>query len=40
MKVQLSAPGSAYAAWAEPANAYFRLNRGGWKLVGFERMPQ
>ena len=40
VKVDLSALGSAYAAWAKPASAYFRLDRSGWNLVGFERMAE
>ena len=40
VKVELSALGSAYAAWAKPASAYFRLDRSGWNLVGFERMAE
>jgi hypothetical protein len=26
-------------SWAEPAHAYFLRDAGGWKLVGFERVP-
>ena len=37
VKVDLSATGSAYAAWEKPVSAYFRLDRAGWSLVGFER---
>jgi hypothetical protein len=37
VKVAVSAFGSSYAAWEKPVEAYFRLDRGGWKLVGFER---
>jgi hypothetical protein len=40
VKVELSAVGSAYAAWAKPASAYFRLGRSGWNLVGFERTAE
>ena len=40
VKVELSALGSAHAAWAKPASAYFRLSQGGWKLVGFERTAE
>jgi hypothetical protein len=40
VKVELSAVGSAHAAWAKPASAYFRLTHGGWNLVGFERVSE
>jgi len=40
VKVELNAFGSAHAAWGKPASAYFRLDRGGWNLVGFERMAE
>ena len=40
VKVELSAIGSAHAAWEKPASAYFRLARNGWKLVGFERTAE
>ena len=40
LKVELSGLGSAHAAWAKPASAYFRLTRSGWLLVGFERVPE
>jgi hypothetical protein len=40
VKVELHAVGSAHASWEKPANAYFRLDQGGWKLVGFERMAE
>ncbi len=38
VKVELSATGSPESAWVRPAAAYFRLDQGGWKLVGFERV--
>ena len=40
VKVELHAVGSAHASWEKPANAYIRLDQGGWKLVGFERMAE
>ncbi|HEX6642204.1 MAG TPA: hypothetical protein VF215_13880, partial [Thermoanaerobaculia bacterium] len=40
LKVELSALGSAHPAWAKPASAYFQLTHGGWRLVGFERVPE
>lgn len=39
VKVQLSSEGSPYASWTNPVDAYFRLVKGEWRLVGFERMP-
>jgi hypothetical protein len=38
--VELSAVGSEYAAWETPVRAYFQSTRGGWRMVGFERMPE
>ena len=40
VKVDVSAVGTGYAAWAKPVSAYFRLGRGGWSLVGFERTAE
>jgi hypothetical protein len=37
--VQLSADSNEHQAWQRPIHAYFRLDADGWKLVGFERMP-
>jgi hypothetical protein len=40
VRVDLSATGSANPAWARPVRAYFRRPAGGgWRLVGFERLP-
>jgi hypothetical protein len=39
LKVELSAVGSAEPSWERPVHAYFRLREGGWRLVGFERVP-
>jgi hypothetical protein len=39
VRVSLSAVSSEQRAWAQPVEAYFRREAGGWKLVGFERMP-
>jgi hypothetical protein len=36
--VQIRAVQAATAAWSTPVHAYFRRS-GGWKLVGFERLP-
>jgi hypothetical protein len=40
IKVEISAVKSAEPSWEKPVNAYFRLQDGGWKLVGFEREPE
>ena len=40
VKVDLNAMGTAHASWEEPVSAYFRLDPGGWKLVGFERLAE
>jgi hypothetical protein len=39
IRVDLSATGGAHPSWASPVHAYFRQAADGWKLVGFERMP-
>lgn len=38
IRVDISASG-ANRSWASPVHAYFRRMEDGWKLVGFERMP-
>jgi hypothetical protein len=40
VKVELSALGGMYPSWGIPVTAYFRLQSGSWRLVGFERMPE
>jgi hypothetical protein len=37
--VEISADSKEYEAWRRPVRTYFRLDAGGWKLVGLERMP-
>lgn len=39
VRVDISASGGAHPSWAKPVRAYFRRGAEGWKLVGFERMP-
>lgn len=39
LRVDVSAPDAFHPSWASPVHAYFRHTADGWKLVGFERMP-
>lgn len=39
VRVELSATSPAQASWATPVQAWFRRLDNGWKLVGFERLP-
>ena len=39
VRVDISAADPAHRSWALPVRAYFRGTADGWKLVGFERMP-
>jgi hypothetical protein len=39
IRVDISAVGGTHPSWVAPVRAYFRRGAGGWKLVGFERMP-
>jgi hypothetical protein len=39
VRVDVAAVGGEREAWAIPVAAYFRRQSGGWKLVGFERLP-
>jgi hypothetical protein len=38
IRAEIAAKGGP-ASWSEPAHAYFVREAGGWKLVGFERVP-
>jgi hypothetical protein len=38
--VEVSAIGSEYPAWTAPVRVYCQRTAGGWKTVGFERMPE
>ena len=40
VRVDLSADDAAHPSWAQPVRAYFRREASGWKLVGFERLPE
>jgi hypothetical protein len=37
--IDLSANSREYPDWLRPARAYFRRDAAGWKLVGFDRVP-
>jgi hypothetical protein len=39
VRADISAAGGADPSWSAPVHAYFRRGADGWKLVGFERMP-
>lgn len=38
-RVDISASSPTFPSWASPIRAYFRRVPNGWKLVGFDRMP-
>ena len=38
--VDIAADSDPYPTWKQPVRAFFRQEGGGWKLVGFERMPE
>ncbi len=37
---EIKALDAAHPSWATPVRATFRRERAGWKLVGFERLPE
>jgi hypothetical protein len=39
VRVDIKAVESEHASWGIPVKAFFARNAGGWKLVGFERLP-
>ena len=39
VRVDISATGGTIQSWTHPVRAYFRRTQDGWKLVGFDRMP-
>ena len=39
VRVDLTADEPAHPSWARPVRAYFKREGAGWKLVGFERLP-
>lgn len=40
VKVALSSAGAPRQSWETPVDAYFQHTADGWRLVGFERMPE
>ena len=40
VKLEINAVGGAPQSWETPVHAYFRRLGTGWRLVGFERMPE
>jgi hypothetical protein len=40
IKVELTSEGGPDPSWSVPVHAYFRRQSDGWKLVGFERLPE
>jgi hypothetical protein len=39
VEVDISADSAAHPSWLQPVHAFFRRTADGWKLVGFERLP-
>ena len=39
VRADISAVGGVHPSWVAPVRAYFKRTGEGWKLVGFERMP-
>ena len=39
VRVDIRAVNPPHSSWANPVHAYFQRRAGGWKLVGFERLP-
>jgi hypothetical protein len=39
VRVDIKATDAAHPSWATPVRAFFRRTGPGWKLVGFERLP-
>jgi hypothetical protein len=38
--VDISAVSDNYPTWKQPARAFFRQEGSGWRLIGFERLPE
>ena len=39
VRADIAAVGGSHPSWASPAHAYFKRTASGWKLVGFDRLP-
>jgi hypothetical protein len=39
VRVEIRAVNPPHSSWASPVHAYFQRTAAGWKLVGFERLP-
>jgi hypothetical protein len=39
VRADISATGGTQPSWVAPVRTYFRRGADGWKLVGFDRMP-
>ena len=39
VRADIAAVGGAHPSWASPVHAYFRRTGDGWRLVGFDRLP-
>jgi hypothetical protein len=40
VRIEIAADAASPAAWQQPVEAYFKRLAGGWKLTGFDRLPQ
>lgn len=40
IQVEIAADHANHASWTQPVRAFFLRQAAGWKLVGFERMPE
>ncbi len=40
IKVEISANSAEHLTWKSPVDAYFLRTGDGWKLIGFERIPE
>jgi hypothetical protein len=40
VEIAIAAESDDHPAWQQPVHTYFRRTANGWKLVGFERLPE